>query len=182
MAAYYRYRRPGQVSPGGAVAIAAVVVVLSGAASAGHAHGHASPAAVASPPALAAAIQAASSYTPAAWSRAFLLAAGYAATTCNVAFLLAWIRAEGSRWAWRNPLDDELPMPGSREVNHGGHGVMAYARWADGLRASAYSLSGPDYPAIRAALRAGNDAQRGADAVAQSPWGTEPFSASCRTY
>lgn len=179
MAGYYRCRRGGQASPRALLGAGVALVMLSGAVSAGHQHAGTAPAQHAAMS--LAAIPAASSYTPATWSRAFLLAAGYAATTCNVAFLLAWIRAEGSRWAWRNPLDDELPMPGSREVNHtgGGHGVMTYARWADGLRASAYSLSGPDYPAIRAALRAGNDAQRAASAVGASPWGTPTFKVSC---
>lgn len=179
---YYGYRAPSRVSGRSVAAVAVAGVVLYGAASASPVHaGHTAPASVATAPALTAAIPAASSYTPATWSRAFLLAAGYTATTCNMAFLLAWIHAEGSRWSWRNPLDDELPMPASRRVNttSPGHGVMAYLRWADGLRASAFTLSGHDYPAIRAALRAGNDAQRGANAVAASPWGTEPFEVSC---
>jgi hypothetical protein len=177
-AGYYRYRRPGQVSPGGIVAIATVVVVLSGAASAHPGHpGHAAPASVATAPALTAAIPAASSYTPATWSRAFLLAAGYAATTCNLAFVVAWTRGEGGHWhnkAKYNPLDDELPEPGSHRINTTGpgQGVQAYVSWGQGLAATRFTLSGPDYTAIRAALRAGNDPRRATRAVLGSQWGT----------
>jgi hypothetical protein len=179
---YPRYYRRRQVSPGTLLAAGAAGVVLLGAVSGAHAHpGHAAPAAMASAPAVTDAIPAASSYTPAAWSRAFLLAAGYAATTCNMAFLLAWINAEGSQWKWRNPLDDELPEPGSYRVNTTGpgQGVQAYASWPSDLGATRLTLTGPDYRPIRSALAAGNDAQRAADAVARSPWGTEPFEASC---
>lgn len=178
MARYYRrysYGRSAQVPPG-AIAAVAAVVLLGAAGGSRVPHSHAQPPAVVTD-----AIPARSSYTPATWSQAFLSLAGYAATTCNMAFLLAWIHAEGSKWKWRNPLDDELPMPGSKRVNttSPGHGVMAYVRWADGLHAAAFSLSGRDYPAIRAALAGGNDAQRGANAVAASPWGTEKFEVSC---
>jgi hypothetical protein len=179
MTGYYRYRRPGQVSPRALLGAGVALVVLSGAVSAGHQH-PGSPPATHAAMALAA-IPAASSWTPATWSRAFLLAAGYAATGCNVAFVLAWINAEGSRWSWRNPLDDELAEPGSYRVNETapGQGVMDYPTWPLGLRATTITLSGPDYSAIRSALGAGNDAQRGADAVAASPWGTEFFEVSC---
>jgi hypothetical protein len=121
------------------------------------------------------------SYTPASWTLAFLRAARMPATTCNRRAVQAWIHAEGSQWAWRNPLDDELPEPGSRKVNDtgGGNGVMAYPSWGEDLTATALTLSGPDYTGIRSALRAGNDAQRVAAAVAMSPWGTEPYEVSC---
>lgn len=173
----YRYRARSQV-PGRSVAVAAAAAVVLGAGGAAHSNvSRSAAAAMARPPALTAA----SSYTPATWSRAFLVAAGYNATACNTALVLAWIVAEGSDWSWRNPLDDELPEPGSYRVNTTGpgQGVQAYPSWALGLRATVITLSGPDYPAIRAALAAGDDAQRGADAVAASEWGTEPFEVTC---
>jgi hypothetical protein len=57
--------------------------------------------------------------------------------------------------------------------------VRAYPTWGSGLRATLATLNGPDYGSIRAALGNGNDAQAVATAVAQSPWGTNYFSARC---
>lgn len=117
------------------------------------------------------------SYTPASWASAFLQLAGYRRTPCNIAAITAWIRAEGSNWAWRNPLDDTRQMPGSRPVNS--KHVQDYTSWDRGLNATTATLSGPDYGSIRAALTAGSDAQAVADAVSASVWGTEPFAVEC---
>ena len=129
-------------------------------------------------------VSAASSYTPSSWARAFLRGAGFPRTSCNLAAVTAWEAAEGGNWkngAKRNPLDDTRWMPGSRLMpGHNPAHVRAYARWQDGLEASIATVNGPDYGAIRAALRAGNSAQGVAAAVAGSIWGTAPFTpASC---
>jgi hypothetical protein len=127
-------------------------------------------------------VPAANSYTPATWAVALLADDGEPDTRCNVAFLVAWEHAEGGHWgnaAKHNPLDDELPEPGSHPINDtgGGRGVQAYTSWAEGLAATVFTLQ--HYPAIRAALAAGGNAQAAADAVADSSWGTERFAASC---
>ena len=65
-------------------------------------------------------------------------------------------------------------MPGPNPAH-----VRSYPTWRSGLRATLRTLNGPDYGSIRAALAAGDDAQAVATAVAQSPWGTNPFAAGC---
>ncbi len=124
---------------------------------AGH-HSTPAPAATGTP-ATVAAIPGGSSYTPATWARAFLAAAGV---------------QNDARY---NPLNTTLPEPGSWAINS--VGVQAFPSWHEGLEASVAVLENGLYPAILAALRAGNDAQQAADAVAASPWGTGSFEASC---
>jgi hypothetical protein len=127
-------------------------------------------------------VPAAGSYTPSTWAVAFLHVIGEPATACNVAAVTGWERAEGGHWhnhAAYNPLDDELPEPGSTRINDTGNGtgVMKYVSWGQGLAASAYTMR--HYPAIQAALRAGNNAQRVASQVAASTWGTGQFTVTC---
>jgi hypothetical protein len=120
------------------------------------------------------------SYTPQSWAPAFLAAAGEPVTACNERFVLAWENAEGGAWsnsATDNPLNSTLPEPGSRSINSAG--VQAYTSWQQGLEADAATLHNGNYPGILSALSAGNDAQKAADAVAGSPWGTGKFHASC---
>jgi hypothetical protein len=126
-------------------------------------------------------VPAAGSYTPATWAVTFLRVIGEPVTTCNVAAVTGWQHAEGNpNWyADHNPLDDELPEPGSTRINDTGNGtgVMKYVSWGEGLAATRFTIQ--HYPAVLAALRAGNNAQRVADAVAASPWGTEKFTVTC---
>jgi hypothetical protein len=179
---YYRrsyrpaVRLDGRTLAGAAVAVVAVAAVAHPAAH--HGHEDARPASV------AAAIPArvpAGGYTPRTWSAAFIHDVGDHATRCNMAFVRDWIRAEGSKVAWHNLLDTERPGPGSRRVNETspGHGVQSFPTWAEGLHETVLTIRNGRYTAVLAALRAGNDAQRAADAVAASPWGTELFEASC---
>lgn len=111
------------------------------------------------------------------WPRAFLATAGLPVTACDLAAIRAWRRAEGSNPGWLNPLDTTMPEPGSRPVNS--VGVQAYTSRRQGLAATSATLHNGLYGPVLAALRAGDDAQRVADAVAASPWGTLPFGASC---
>lgn len=113
----------------------------------------------------------------AAWARLLLAAGGWPVTSCNTGAIVAWERAEGSTRAWRNFLDTTLREPGSHPVNS--VGVQAYPSVQEGLAATVATLRGGPYGPILAALAAGNNAQAVADAVADSPWGTEPFTASC---
>ncbi len=115
----------------------------------------------------------------ASWAPALLAAGGWQPTGCNAGAIEAWERAEGSTASWHNPLDTTLREPGSHPVNS--VGVQAYPSWQEGLAATIATLRGDrrDYGPILAALAAGNNAQAVAAAVAASPWGTEPFTATC---
>jgi hypothetical protein len=112
-----------------------------------------------------------------AWARSLLAAGGWPVTICNVGAIVAWERAEGSTPAWRNFLDTTLREPGSHPVNS--VGVQAYPSVREGLAATVATLRGGAYGPILTALANSDDAQAVADAVAVSPWGTEPFTATC---
>lgn len=116
-------------------------------------------------------------YIPQTWAPAFLHKAGLPGTACDQAAVVAWIGAEGSNPAWFNLLDSTLPEPGSHAINS--VGVQAYTSWRQGLRANAATIRNGYYPGVLAALEAGGDPQAVADAIAASPWGTQPFTASC---
>jgi hypothetical protein len=121
-----------------------------------------------------------SSYTPQSWAAALLSAGGWPQTTCNLGAITAWETAEGGNWensAAANPLDTTQPEPGSWSINSAA--VQAYPSWAEGFRATLTTLDYGAYGGIRSALTAGGSAQAVADAIAASPWGTGPFTATC---
>jgi hypothetical protein len=128
-------------------------------------------------------------YTPASWAAAFLAADSLPQTACNLGAIKAWEAAEGGNWnntASYNPLNTTYDGPGGSWLSDGkitatinSDGVRAYDSWADGFTANLAALNNGLYGGILSALRAGNDAQAVANAVASSPWGTAPFSASC---
>ncbi len=110
------------------------------------------------------------------WAQALLADAHLPLTSSNLAAMVAWEMAEGGNWyngATCNPLDTTMPEPGATSMNW--VGVKAYTSWTEGFTATLATLFNGDYEGILAALRRGNDAQAVADAVAASPWGTEPF-------
>lgn len=114
--------------------------------------------------------------TQVTWAQAFLKALNMRLTADNVAAIVAWEMAEGGHWfntARFNPLNTSQPMPGARTFNS--HGVKIYTSWSQGLRATVITINNGLYGGILAALRAGNDGQAVAAAVAASPWGTGPF-------
>jgi peptidoglycan hydrolase CwlO-like protein len=111
------------------------------------------------------------------WAQAFIKSLGMPMTADNVAAIVAWEMAEGGHWyntAYYNPLNTTQSMPGATIFNS--VGVKAYTSWAQGLKATVITIRNGFYEGILAALRAGNDAQAVAAAVAASPWGTGPFS------
>lgn len=125
-------------------------------------------------------IGAGGSYTPASWASAYLGALGMPRTQCNLNAIEAWEMAEGGAWnnsANANPLNTTEPEPGDWTIN--GVGVKAYPSWPEGLQANVTVINNGLYGGILSALRAGNNAQAVANAVAASPWGTSPFSANC---
>jgi len=115
-------------------------------------------------------------HTPVTWAKALLQALQAPLTTGNLAAIIAWEMAEGGHWynsAHFNPLNTTWRMPGATSMNS--VGVKAYLSWAQGLAATVNTFHNGLYEGILAALRAGNDAQAVADAVAASPWGTGSF-------
>jgi peptidoglycan hydrolase CwlO-like protein len=114
--------------------------------------------------------------TQVTWAQAFLKRLGMPMTADNVAAVVAWEMAEGGHWyntAYYNPLNTTQSMPGATVFNS--VGVKAYTSWAQGLEASVITINNGYYGGILAAMRAGNDGQAVADAVAASPWGTGSF-------
>jgi hypothetical protein len=154
---------------GAAMKVGVVVVAAAYFASAGHHHGGAvlDDSAVHMP----------GGYTARSWAVAYLHAGGFRATRCNVAAIEGQEHAEATYSRYRNPLDSTEREPGSWSINS--VGVQHYASWGQGLRATVVTLRNGRYPAMIAALRAGNDAQRYADAAAASDWGTGQYTASC---
>jgi hypothetical protein len=121
-----------------------------------------------------------SAYTPSSWAAALLSAGGWPQTACNLGAIEAWERAEGGNWensAAYNPLDTTERESGSWPVNS--VNVQAYTSWQQGFQATLATLDNGDYGGILSALSAGTSAQAVAGAVAASPWGTGPFTASC---
>ena len=114
-----------------------------------------------------------SSFTPntdrTQWATDLLNQLGLPVTAENIKALGAWAQAEGTKAAF-NPLATTQSMPGATTFN--GVGVRNYASYADGIRATAQTLTNGHDPNILAALRAGNSAVAVARAVAASPWGT----------
>jgi len=115
-------------------------------------------------------------YNQLTWAKALLKGLGAPVTTPNLAALVAWEMAEGGHWnnsAHYNPLNTTWKMPGATSMNS--VGVKAYVSWEQGFKATLNTLHNGFYGGILAALRAGDDAQAVADAVAASPWGTHSF-------
>ncbi|HZP27853.1 MAG TPA: hypothetical protein VFC99_02780 [Acidimicrobiia bacterium] len=114
-----------------------------------------------------------SSFAPsldrAQWTTDLLKQLGVPVTSENIRALAAWAQAEGTKAAY-NPLATTQSMPGATSFN--GVGVRNYASYADGILATAQTLTNGRYSNILAALRAGNSAVDVARAVASSPWGT----------
>jgi peptidoglycan hydrolase CwlO-like protein len=121
-------------------------------------------------------------YTQLSWAKAFAQKLAVPVTGANVAAITAWELAEGGHWhnsAHFNPLNTTQPMPGATSMNS--VGVKAYTSWAQGFAATLKTIHNGYYEGILAALRRGDDAQAVADAVAESPWGTNSFNVAALT-
>ena len=133
-------------------------------------------------PLSAAAVPAGGSGSQQAWAGAFLAAIGEPRTTCNVNAIVAWEVAEGggvTNSAAYNPLNTARTEPGSWPIPGDDDGVQAYPSYQEGLDANVAAITNGLYGGILSALRAGNNAQAVADAVASSPWGTNWYPATC---
>jgi hypothetical protein len=106
------------------------------------------------------------------WARDFLDAIAVPQSTSNHDAMHAWMATENTQ-ARCNPLGT------SRVINRGetlwnDHGVKEYRTYDDGIEATrqTITLSSFGYPAIMAALQAGNNANTVLQAVEDSDWGT----------
>lgn len=117
-------------------------------------------------------------YSPGAWAVWFLSAAHMPETDCDISAVKAWQGEEGTFGKFKNPLDTTEREPGSRSINS--VNVQQFVSFAQGIHATVVTLYNGRYPAVIAALRAGNNAERIARAVwGPHVWGTPQFSASC---
>jgi hypothetical protein len=119
--------------------------------------------------------------TQLSWAQAFLKRLDMRLTVDNAAAVVAWEMAEGGHWyndAHYNPLNTTQRMPGATIFNS--HGVKAYRSWGQGMEATVITINNGFYDRILAALRAGDDGQAVAVAVAASPWGTGTFTVKRR--
>jgi len=89
-------------------------------------------------------------------------------TAANLTFLSAWQKAEGG--SADNPFNTTQDAPGATNFNS--VGVKRYPSVAEGLDATAETLTNGYYGGILTALQQGNDPMAAARAVAASPWGT----------
>jgi hypothetical protein len=116
--------------------------------------------------------------TPYTWAVAFLQGLGMPTTGSNIEFVMSWEAAEGGHWsdaARYNPLNTTQPGFGGVGINS--VGVKAYPSWQAGLQANIQVIKNGYYTSILNLLRQGNaNPQDLANAVANSPWGTQHFS------
>jgi hypothetical protein len=88
-------------------------------------------------------------------------------------FLVAWMQAENTRALW-NPMATTEPYPAATTYNF--DGVKNYPTERAGIESTWTTLINGKYPEVLATMKAGASAVAMAEAVAASPWGTEPFS------
>lgn len=107
-----------------------------------------------------------------------LVGVGAPVTPENMKFLYSWRQAEGGK-AKYNPFNTTQPRPNSGFYNclkKGLKGCVAgvrnYATPQDGIDATIKTLKNGKYNNILDALKKGNDAEKSAQALKNSPWGT----------
>lgn len=101
---------------------------------------------------------------------ALLQKLGMPVTAANMQFLRAWNQAEGMDSSHFNPFATTQGASGASDINS--VGVKSYTSFDQGVQATADTLNNGLYGGILDALRSGTSAMAGADAVANSPWGT----------
>lgn len=93
---------------------------------------------------------------------------GAPVTSENLRFLDAWQKAEGG--SADNPFNTIQSAVGARSINHAG--VKRYSSMEVGLQATLKAITNGFYGVIIEALRQGDSAQRTAQALSRTPWGT----------
>lgn len=114
----------------------------------------------------------ANGYTKATWAAALLSMLRITPTNNNMQALVGWMNAEGGNWsnnARYNPLNTTQGLPGASSVNS--VGVKSYGSWAQGLVATAQTMTNGHYGPILSSLQSGTPADIAA-AIGSSPWGT----------
>jgi hypothetical protein len=106
---------------------------------------------------------------PVRWAKDFLTKLGMPVTSENVKAVVAWQKAEGTA-AKFNPLATTQPWDGATKFNS--VGVRNFATYQDGVDANVKVITNGLYENVLAALRAGDSAEKVAQAIAASPWGT----------
>lgn len=115
------------------------------------------------------------------WAQDFLAYLGDPQTPSNETFLESWVAKESGAGynglngsIAYNPLNTTQPEPGS--VGAGSQGnIASYPNWAEGIAGNATALDNGYYPAITAALKAGDAAQANASGALNpnlDTWGT----------
>lgn len=111
-------------------------------------------------------------YTKATWAAALFTMLNITPTNNNMQGMVGWEGAEGGHWgnnARYNPLNTTQGLPGASSINS--VGVKSYESWAQGLVATAQTLTNGHYGPILSALHSGTPAEIAA-AIGSSPWGT----------
>jgi hypothetical protein len=115
--------------------------------------------------------------TRAGWASALLAAVGAPHTSCTMNAVVTWELHEGGGFgnqAENNPLNVN-PGPGAGWPGYSATGAWAFPDPQTGLRYTVATLGLPAYGGIRAALRAGNDAQATVNAIENSPWAASHY-------
>lgn len=115
--------------------------------------------------------------TPLRFAQSLLQMMDWPQTPSNLDAMVAWEAAEGGAWhntAAYNPLNTTYFVPGSRSAGTGQASVKAYNSWAQGLQATAatLSLNEPGYAGIRQAFASGQAGNYLPAALNNSAWGT----------
>lgn len=87
------------------------------------------------------------------WEQQLLNAIGAPVTSENVSFLDKWANAEGGSAAY-NPMNTTQPEPGA--TNYNSVGVKEFGNAAQGIDATAKTLTNGYYPDILAGLKSGD--------------------------
>jgi hypothetical protein len=122
--------------------------------------------------------------TPTQRAVAILRGIGAPVTPGGIAILVAWQACEQSiaQTQGHNPLNTTLVLPGSRPLPGNPAGVQLYPSEAEGIRATVATLLNGRYPALVAALRAGNPAAFIAAAPEIRTWGTNVACVAARLH
>ena len=107
---------------------------------------------------------------PIQWARDFLAQLNLPITAENVRAISAWEQAEGTKASFNPLATTQSGFAGETRFNS--VGVKNYMTYQDGIDANAHAILNGRYTNILDALRAGNSADAVAQAIANSPWGT----------
>lgn len=125
-------------------------------------------------------------YQRAQWCATFLSMININETNSNMQIVYAWTQAEGgagpqwggSNTANYNPINTTQGMPGSTPIAGNTAGVQSYTSWAEGLVATAKTITNGDYGDLLAALKSGDGSAFVGSSELASVWGTTDLTLS----